>query len=191
MAIISADPQTTELAIAFSHVLAKYDDPNREGLIETPKRAAKAWDELLIGYSQDPSEMIKCFTQEADSDQMVILKNIRLYSICEHHLLPFFGKAHVAYLPDKHVIGVSKIARIVNAHARKLQIQERLTEDILKTLEVGLAPLGVMVVIEAEHMCMRLRGVREPESTMVTSATSGMFRISNATRAEFLSLINR
>lgn len=166
------------------------EDPHREGLQETPERVIKAYDLLCSGYKQNPKDLIKTFDSDG-YDQMVVLKEIELYSLCEHHLLPFIGKAHVAYIPDKKVIGISKIARLVDVFARRLQIQERLTDQIAQALWEGLEPKGVACMVEAFHLCMRMRGVSKQNSIMVTNSLKGVFISESEPREEFLNLIRR
>lgn len=164
------------------------EDANREGLIETPKRVIKAYDYIFSGYKANISDLIKVF--EGDGyDEMVLLKDIELYSMCEHHMLPFIGKAHVAYIPDKKVIGISKLARIVDVFSRRLQIQERLCQQITDCLMQELQPKGAACVIEASHLCMRMRGVEKQHSTMTTSSLRGVFLEKEAARQEFMGLI--
>ena len=165
------------------------EDPNREGLRETPARAARALEFLTKGYTQDVGEIIGDAIFDTDTDEMVIVKDIELYSLCEHHLLPFIGKCHVGYLPKGKVLGLSKLARIVEVFARRLQIQEVLTKQIAETIMSSVDADGVAVVIEARHLCMMMRGVEKQNSTMVTSCMLGAFRSHNRTRSEFLSLI--
>jgi GTP cyclohydrolase I len=162
---------------------------SRDGLLKTPERAAKAMQYLCRGYEQDLDEVVNNAIFETDNDDMVIVKDIELYSLCEHHLLPFIGKAHVAYLPKGKVIGLSKIARIVDMFARRLQIQEQLTVQIADAIEKAIEPAGVAVTIEAEHLCMKMRGVEKQNSVMKTSVMLGSFRESQATRMEYLQLI--
>jgi len=172
-------------------LLAVGEDPDREGLARTPRRVAEAWDFLTSGYRTDIHRLINqaIFTQETNS--MVIVKNIEVYSLCEHHLLPFHGKAHVAYIPDGKVVGLSKIPRLVDMFSRRLQVQERLTVQIAETIQEAIRPRGVGVVIEAVHFCMMMRGVEKQNSVMVTSSVLGTFRESQATREEFLTLVAR
>ncbi|MFY9688412.1 MAG: GTP cyclohydrolase I FolE [Candidatus Acidiferrales bacterium] len=165
------------------------EDPDREGLRDTPERFAKALRFLTSGYRQNPEEILNGAMFSVTYDEMVVVKDIEVYSLCEHHLLPFFGKCHVAYIPNKKVVGLSKIARLVNMYARRLQIQERLTSQIAQTLEDQLSPQGVGVIIEARHLCMVMRGVEKQNSAAMTSAMLGVFRESKQTRDEFLSLI--
>jgi GTP cyclohydrolase IA len=165
------------------------EDPNREGLRRTPERFEKALRFLTSGYRQDPAKILNGAMFSVTYDEMVVVKDIEVYSLCEHHLLPFFGKCHVAYIPNKKVVGLSKIARLVNMYARRLQIQERLTSQIAQTLEDQLSPQGVGVIVEARHLCMVMRGVEKQHSAAMTSAMLGVFRENKQTRDEFLSLI--
>lgn len=165
------------------------ENPDREGLVKTPYRFAKAFKFLTKGYSEDPEAVINNAVFHEKQDEMIIVKDISLYSLCEHHLLPFYGRVHVAYLPDKKIIGLSKIARLVEIYARRLQVQERLTQQIAQSLNKTLKPKGVAVVIEAEHLCMQMRGVQKRGASMLTSAMLGSFRRESATRNEFLSMI--
>lgn len=165
------------------------EDRHREGLIKTPERASKAIQYLTHGYDLDPDEIIKSALFKEDYDEMVIVKDIELYSLCEHHMLPFFGKAHIAYIPNGYIVGLSKIPRIVDAYARRLQVQERLTHDILNCIQRTLNPLGVAIVIEAAHMCMMMRGVQKQNSVTTTSAFKGGFEKAE-TRSEFLNLVS-
>jgi GTP cyclohydrolase I len=165
------------------------EDPNREGLRRTPERFEKALRFLTKGYLQDHDKILNGAMFSVCYDQMVLVKDIEVYSMCEHHLLPFFGKCHVAYIPDKKVVGLSKIARLVNMYARRLQIQERLTSQIAKAIQEKLAPQGVGVIVEARHLCMVMRGVEKQNSIATTSAMLGAFRENKQTRDEFLSLI--
>lgn len=167
------------------------EDVTREGLIDTPKRAAKAFKFLNNGYSKTLEEVLNGAIFEAETEDMVIVKDIELYSLCEHHLLPFIGKCHIAYLPQGKVLGLSKLARIVDMYARRLQIQEKLTKQIADAVETAVNAKGVAVVIEAKHLCMMMRGVEKQNSVMTTSVMTGIFRKELSTRAEFLSLINR
>ena len=165
------------------------EDPTREGLADTPKRVAKALQFLTSGYQADIAEVINNALFTVDYSEMVIVKDIDFYSLCEHHLLPFFGKAHVAYIPSNRVIGLSKIPRIVDVFSRRLQVQERLTNQIADTIRDTIAPIGVAVVVEATHLCMSMRGVQKQNSLAVTSAMHGAFRNNARTRMEFLELI--
>ena len=164
------------------------EDPTREGLVETPRRIAEMYEELFAGLHQDPREVLSTSFQESHRE-MVILKNIPFYSLCEHHFLPFHGRAHVGYVPEGRIVGASKIARAVDILARRPQLQERLTGQIADAIMEGLSPDGVAVVIEAEHLCMTMRGVQKPGTTLVTSAIRGGFRRRAVTRAEFLALV--
>ena len=165
------------------------EDKDREGLIKTPERAAKAMQFLTQGYQQDAAAIINSALFQEDYNEMVVVKDIEVYSLCEHHLLPFYGKAHVAYIPNGYVVGLSKIPRVIDVFARRLQVQERLTHEILHAIDDTLKPHGVAVVIEAAHMCMMMRGVHKQNSTTTTSAFTGAFR-NMETRNEFLSLIS-
>lgn len=165
------------------------EDPNREGLIKTPERAAKAFQFLTHGYNQDPKEILESALFSDSYNEMVIVKDIELYSQCEHHLLPFFGKVHIAYIPNKHIVGLSKLPRVVDVFARRLQVQERLTHQVLECIDEVLNPFGVAVVIEARHMCMMMRGVQKQNSITTTSAFTGQFKKAE-TRHEFLKLIH-
>ena len=167
------------------------EDPNREGLKNTPERFEKAMRFLTKGYDQNADKVLNGAMFSVCYDQMVVVKDIEMYSLCEHHMLPFFGKCHVAYLPNKKVVGLSKIPRLVNLYSRRLQIQERLTNQIAQAIEKAIEPVGVGVVIEARHMCMVMRGVEKQNSQAVTSAMLGAFRDNQQTREEFLSLIAR
>jgi GTP cyclohydrolase IA len=165
------------------------EDTTREGLLKTPERASKAIQFLTQGYAQDAAEILKSAMFREDYSEMVVVKDIELYSLCEHHILPFFGKAHVAYIPNGYIIGLSKIPRVVDVFSRRLQVQERLTLDIRDVIQDTLKPLGVAVVIEAHHMCMMMRGVQKQNSLTTTSAFTGQF-LKNETRSEFLRLIS-
>jgi GTP cyclohydrolase I len=168
------------------------DDPGREGLRDTPGRVARAFQEFFVGYDTDPVTFLKRTFEEVDGyDEMVVLRDIRFESHCEHHLAPIIGKAHVAYLPDKRVVGISKLARLVDVYAKRLQIQEKMTAQIANTLAEVLQPLGVAVVIEAAHQCMTTRGVHKPGVIMLTSRMTGEFRDNPSTRREFLAMIAR
>lgn len=165
------------------------EDPSREGLLKTPERVAKAMCFLTKGYDEDPREILLSAKFREEYRQMVIVKDIELYSLCEHHMLPFYGKAHVAYIPNGYITGLSKIARVVEAYARRLQVQERLTVQIRDCIQNALDPLGVAVVIEARHMCMQMRGVEKQDSSTTTSAFTGAFLTQLQTREEFIHLI--
>ena len=167
------------------------EDPDRQGLRRTPLRVAQMYDELLAGYHIDPAKLINDALFDVDYTEMVIVKDIDFYSLCEHHMLPFFGRAYVAYIPKGKVLGLSKIPRIVEMYARRLQGQERMTQQIADFIDQALHPLGVAVVVEAAHMCSMMRGVKKANATMVTSAISGAFEKSPKTRSEFMKLIGR
>ena len=174
----------------YEHILGLLkEDPKREGLLKTPERAAKAMQFLTHGYDLNPHEILKSALFQEDYSEMVIVKDIEVYSLCEHHILPFYGKAHIAYIPNGHVVGLSKIPRVVDAFARRLQVQERLTDQILHCIQNTLKPLGVAVVIEAAHMCMMMRGVQKQNSVTTTSAFTGEFK-NVESRNEFLNLIS-
>lgn len=166
------------------------EDPTREGLLKTPERVAKAWQFLTHGYGLDPEAILRSALFAEDYSQMVLVKDIEVYSLCEHHALPFFGKAHVAYIPNGHIVGLSKIPRVVDVFARRLQVQERLTLQIRDAIDAVLKPEGVAVVIEAQHLCMMMRGAEKQNSHTTTSAMSGVFLDQPDTRAEFMRLIS-
>ena len=166
------------------------EDPKREGLIKTPLRVAKAWKFFSNGYKQNLDDIINNAIFNEDSKDMVVVRDVEFFSLCEHHLLPFFGKAHVAYIPDGKVIGLSKIPRIIDMFSRRLQVQERLTRQISETVKDVLEPVGVAVIMEGQHMCMQMRGVEKQSSLATTSSMLGKFRESDRTRAEFLSIIS-
>lgn len=179
-----------ELSAIYHRVLELIgEDPSREGLLRTPLRVAKAMNFLTQGYNMNAEEILKSAMFKEEYKQMVIVKDIDIYSMCEHHMLPFFGKAHVAYIPDGYITGLSKIARVVEAYARRLQVQERLTTQIRNCIQDTLKPLGVAVVIEAQHMCMQIRGVQKQNSVTTTSAFTGIFLEHLNTREEFVHLI--
>lgn len=167
------------------------EDPDREGLISTPKRVAEAYKFLTSGYHQDIKKVLNKAIFEEKNDEMVLVKNIDFYSLCEHHMLPFYGKVHVAYIPDGKIVGLSKIPRIVDVFARRLQVQERMTQQIADTIEEYLHPRGVAVVAEAYHMCMMMRGVEKQNSSATTSAVHGVFKDDARTRSEFINLISQ
>jgi GTP cyclohydrolase IA len=168
------------------------DDPAREGLVGTPDRVVRSYEEFFGGYESDPVEILtRTFEEIADYDEMVVLKDIRFESHCEHHMLPIIGKAHIAYLPDHRVVGISKLARIVDAYARRLQIQEKMTAEIANAIDQVLQPKGVAVVIDAAHQCMTTRGVHKPGVSMITSRMLGGFRDNDSTRKEFLAIIGQ
>ncbi|MBN1415927.1 MAG: GTP cyclohydrolase I FolE [Bacteroidales bacterium] len=182
--------KTKALASLYRKVLLNLgEDPCREGLIETPERVAKAMQYLTHGYFINPEEVLQAASFKEEYQQMVLVKDIELYSMCEHHMLPFFGKAHVAYIPDGYITGLSKIARVVEAYARRLQVQERLTVQIRDCIKKTLKPLGVAVVIEAKHLCMVMRGVQKQNSVTTTSAFTGVFLKDSRTREEFIHMI--
>lgn len=181
---------TAEIKARYSKIIEEVgEDVTREGLLKTPERASKAMQFLTQGYDLDAEAILKGAMFKEDYNNMVIVKDIELYSLCEHHMLPFFGKAHIAYIPNGHIVGLSKIPRIVDVFARRLQVQERLTDQILKCLDDTLKPQGVAVVIEASHMCMMMRGVQKQNSVTTTSGFRGQFEKSE-TRNEFLKLIS-
>lgn len=181
---------TEDVKASFESIIDNLgEDTEREGIVKTPERAAKAMQFLTSGYDMDATEILKGAMFKEDYDDMVIVKNIELYSLCEHHMLPFFGKAHIAYIPNGHIVGLSKLPRIVDVFARRLQVQERLTHNILECINNTLNPKGVAVVIEASHMCMMMRGVQKQNSTTTTSGFRGQFE-KIETRNEFLKLIS-
>lgn len=180
----------TSIADSFSNVLKQLgEDVSREGLLKTPQRAAKAMSFLTNGYDMDPDAIINQAIFHEEYSEMVIVKDIELYSLCEHHILPFFGKAHVAYIPNGKIVGLSKIPRVVDAYSRRLQVQERLTIEIRDCIERTLSPQGVAVVIEASHMCMQMRGVQKQNSVTTSSAFTGLFLKNDSTRKEFINLV--
>jgi len=166
------------------------EDPKREGLLKTPSRVAKAWEFLTEGYHEDPEAILNKALFTSSNDEMVVVRDIEFYSTCEHHMLPIIGRAHVAYIPDGKVVGLSKIPRIVNVFARRLQIQEQMTEQIADAISSAINPKGVAVVIHARHMCMEMRGVQKINSTTVSSALRGLFKSDQRTRSEFYNIIN-
>lgn len=181
---------TQKISSGYAHILSALgEDTTREGLLKTPERAAKAMQFLTQGYTQDAAEILKSALFKEEYSEMVVVKDIEMYSLCEHHLLPFYGKAHIAYIPNGYVVGLSKIPRVVDVFAQRLQVQERLTHEILHAIQDTLNPLGVAVVIEASHMCMMIRGVQKQNSATTTSAFTGEFR-NIETRTEFLTLIS-
>jgi len=178
------------ISTAYENILTQLgENTNREGLKRTPERVAKAMQFLTHGYDLNPEDILKSAMFAEEYSQMVIVKDIEVYSLCEHHILPFFGKAHIAYIPNGHIVGLSKIPRVVEAFARRLQVQERLTTEIRDCIQKTLNPVGVAVVIEAQHMCMQMRGVQKQNSVTTTSAFTGEF-LKDTTRKEFISLIN-
>ncbi len=194
--MLRTDDTATGLAVDHDRIkaavsellLAIGEDPSREGLVDTPRRIADMYQEIFGGLAVDPAEYLSVGF-EVPHDEMVILRNIPFYSMCEHHFLPFHGEAHVGYIPDGRVVGISKLARVVEAFARRPQLQERLTSQIAEAIADAMNPDGVGVVIEAEHLCMSMRGVQKPGSRMVTSAMRGLFKQSSVSRGEFLSLV--
>lgn len=183
------DSLTQEIASHYKSIIeAIGENPDREGLIKTPDRASKAIQFLTQGYNQDAQAILNSALFQEDHQQMVLVKDIELYSLCEHHILPFYGKAHIAYIPNGKIVGLSKLPRVVDVFARRLQVQERLTYQIRDCIEKTLKPIGVAVVIEAQHMCMQIRGVQKQNSVTTTSAFTGEF-LKDATRQEFISLI--
>ncbi len=185
------NPQTiSQLAQRYKEILGLLgEDPQREGLLKTPERIAKAMLFFTQGYEQDPAQILRSAMFKEDYKQMVIVKDIEIYSLCEHHLVPFFGKAHVAYIPNGTIVGLSKIPRVVDCFARRLQVQERMTREILTCIQDTLQPLGVAVVIEARHLCMSMRGVQKQNSLTTTSDFTGAFKKDQRTREEFMHLI--
>lgn len=187
-------PPTREQAEEAVRTLIRWagDDPGREGLRDTPARVVRSYEEFFAGYAVDPADVLKRTFSEVDGyDEMIVLNNIRLESYCEHHMVPIVGRAHVAYLPDRRVVGISKLARLVDLYAKRLQIQEKMTVQIADTLNEVLQPKGVAVVIEASHQCMTTRGVHKPGVTLVTSRMLGAFRTQSDTRREFLTMIGQ
>jgi len=188
---LNNSPITEILSSSFHDILETLgEDTQREGIVKTPERAAKSMQFLTQGYHQDAAQILEAAMFKEDYENMVIIKDIELYSLCEHHILPFFGKAHIAYIPDGHIVGLSKIPRVVDVFARRLQVQERLTKEILDCIYDTLKPKGVAVVIEASHMCMMMRGVQKQNSTTTTSGFRGAFE-KMETRTEFLKLIEK
>jgi GTP cyclohydrolase IA len=186
-----SNPVQEAMAAHYKEILSLLgEDVDREGLLKTPKRVAKAMQFLTYGYNIDPAEILRSAKFKEEYRQMVIVKDIDFYSLCEHHMLPFYGKAHVAYIPDNYITGLSKIARVVDIFARRLQIQERMTTQIKECIQETLNPLGVMVVIEAQHLCMQMRGVEKQNSITTTSDFTGAFQQAK-TREEFISLIRK
>jgi GTP cyclohydrolase I len=173
----------------YGEILRRFDeDPTRDGLLRTPERVEKAMTFLTQGYRQHPQELLRSALFDVDYDEMVMVKDIEMYSLCEHHMLPFFGKVHIAYIPNGKVVGLSKLPRLVDVFARRLQVQERMTREIANALQEAIRPQGVGVVVEARHLCMMMRGVEKQNSSTVTSSMSGVF-LEDKTRAEFLSLV--
>ena len=183
--------KTAKIAEHYSEIIKLLgEDVNREGLLKTPERVSKAMQFLMQGYEQSPEEIIRSAMFTENYRQMVIVKDIDFYSMCEHHMLPFFGKAHIAYIPNKQITGLSKIARIVEVYARRMQVQERMTTQIKECIQKTLNPMGVMVIIEAQHLCMQMRGVQKQHSITTTSDFTGIFEQAK-TREEFMNLINK
>lgn len=183
-------PRTKKLSEKYEAIIEELgEDPTREGLLRTPERVAEAMQFLTKGYNEDPDAIIQQAIFHEEYSEMVIVKDIELYSMCEHHMLPFFGKAHVAYIPNGKIVGLSKIPRVVDAYARRLQVQERLTIEIRDCIQRTLEPQGVAVVIEASHMCMQMRGVQKQNSVTTSSAFTGLFLKNDSTRKEFINLV--
>ncbi len=180
-----------KMRVAFTEVITQCgENPNREGLLKTPERAAKAMQFLTHGYDLNPRDILESALFNEEYSEMVLVKDIELYSLCEHHMLPFFGKAHIAYIPNGKIVGLSKIPRVVDAFARRLQVQERLTLEIRDCIQETLNPLGVAVVLECNHMCMQMRGVQKQNSSTTSSAFTGVFLSNENTRQEFMHLVN-
>ena len=184
---MSKDKNIEQLTVDLLNAIG--EDPNREGLLRTPFRVAKAWDFFSKGYTQSLDEIVNNALFSEDNKDMVVVRDVEFYSLCEHHLIPFFGKAHVAYIPNGKVIGLSKIPRIIDMFSRRLQVQERLTRQISETIKDVLNPVGVAVIMEGQHMCMQMRGVQKQSSFTTTSSMLGKFRESDRTRSEFMSII--
>jgi len=185
------DEVTSKISTVYKNILSDLgENPNREGLLKTPERVAKALQFLTHGYDIKPKEILKSALFHEEYSEMVIVKDIEVYSMCEHHMLPFFGKAHIAYIPDGTIVGLSKIPRVVDAFSRRLQVQERLTIEIRDCIQETLKPKGVAVVLECSHMCMQMRGVQKQNSVTTSSAFTGLFLTNDATRKEFINLVN-
>lgn len=185
-----SDNYNQDIANSIKTLLSEIgENPERDGLLKTPERVSKSMEFLTNGYEKNPTEILKSAMFSESYSQMVLVKDIELYSLCEHHMLPFFGKAHIAYIPNGHIVGLSKIPRIVDVFSRRLQVQERLTDEIKDCIQEILNPKGVAVVIEAQHLCMQMRGVQKQHSSTTTSAFSGIFISDKKTRAEFMNLI--
>ena len=185
-----SDNYNQDIASSIKTLLSEIgENPEREGLLKTPERVSKSMEFLTNGYDKNPSKILKSAMFSESYSQMVLVKDIELYSLCEHHMLPFFGKAHIAYIPNGRIVGLSKIPRIVDIFSRRLQVQERLTDEIKDCIQETLNPKGVAVVIEAQHLCMQMRGVQKQHSSTTTSAFSGIFMSNEKTRAEFMNLI--
>ncbi|MFM2040299.1 MAG: hypothetical protein RLZZ493_888 [Bacteroidota bacterium] len=184
------DNVTEKLAVVYKEVLTELgENADREGLLKTPERVAKSLQFLTSGYAKDPAEILKSALFNESYSEMVIVKDIEVYSMCEHHMLPFFGKAHIAYIPNGTIVGLSKLPRVVDAFARRLQVQERLTIEIRDCIQETMNPKGVAVVIECQHMCMQMRGVQKQNSVTTSSAFTGLFLTNDATRKEFINLV--
>jgi GTP cyclohydrolase I len=184
------DNVTEKLAVVYKEVLTELgENAEREGLLKTPERVAKSLQFLTSGYAKDPAEILKSALFNESYSEMVIVKDIEVYSMCEHHMLPFFGKAHIAYIPNGTIVGLSKLPRVVDAFARRLQVQERLTIEIRDCIQETMNPKGVAVVIECQHMCMQMRGVQKQNSVTTSSAFTGLFLTNDATRKEFINLV--
>jgi GTP cyclohydrolase I len=184
------DEVTNKIASVYVDIISELgENPKRDGLLKTPERVAKSLQYLTHGYEIDPEEILKSALFEEEYSEMVIVKSIEVYSMCEHHMLPFFGKAHIAYIPDGRIVGLSKIPRVFDAFSRRLQVQERLTIEIRDCIQKTLQPKGVAVVIECSHMCMQMRGVQKQNSVTTTSAFTGLFLNNDATRKEFINLV--
>jgi GTP cyclohydrolase I len=185
------DEVTSKISTVYKDILSDLgENPNREGLLKTPERVAKALQFLTHGYDIKPEEILKSALFHEEYSEMVIVKDIEVYSMCEHHMLPFFGKAHIAYIPNGTIVGLSKIPRVVDAFSRRLQVQERLTIEIRDCIQETLKPKGVAVVLECSHMCMQMRGVQKQNSVTTSSAFTGLFLTNDATRKEFINLVN-
>lgn len=197
METLSANAQVDRTAlksISCEPIITAYlkaigENPKREGLLDTPRRVVKSWKEIFRGYHMDPKEILSTRFSANGYDQMVVLKDIEIFSLCEHHMLPFFGRVHIAYIPGKKVVGLSKLARLAECFSRRLQIQENLTQQIAEAIEEHLSPRGVGVMVEAKHLCMTMRGVNKQHSIMRTSCLTGLIKTSSSGRAEFLRLI--
>jgi GTP cyclohydrolase I len=189
---VDAAPDIMSMATNIRSLLSAIgEDPQREGLLKTPERYAKALKFFTSGYEVDPVELLKKALFKEDYDEMVVIKNIEFYSLCEHHMVPFYGKAHVGYIPNGKIVGLSKVARLVNTYARRLQVQERMTKQVAQQMQAILQPVGVGVVIEAMHLCMMMRGVEKENCITVTSKMTGQFRSDEKTRTEFMKLIGK
>ncbi len=190
---MATQPAVSQNIVSKIRSILRYlgEDPDREGLVDTPSRIISSWSELYSGYNEDPVEILSRVFTDDPYDQMVILRDCEFYSTCEHHMLPFFGKVHIGYVPAGKLVGISKLARVVDVFSRRLQIQERMTSQIATTINDVLSPTGVIVIVEAQHFCMTARGIRKQNSVMVTSEVIGAFREKLAARQEFFSLIGK